>query len=95
MQKIIVALFAISILGSCDYSTSSNGNIDAAFARETKPNADAHGHNTHDEHGTKAAGHKEDSATDHVETQATQDKPGQLVVPTDTSETVKEHTEHH
>ena len=83
MQKILFTLFSLSVLCSCDYSTSSNGNIDAAFARETQP-ANTHGEEHHG--NVDAAEHKNNDAHDHVEGSAKQDDHDALVVPTDTSE---------
>lgn len=91
MQKLMIAIAAATILWSCDYSTSSNGNIDAAFAKEEKP-SESHGHEG-DAHGHEPAGaHPHNDATDHVESHASQDGAGHLVVPTDTSE--NDHSNH-
>ncbi len=52
MRNYITAIFALASLASCDYSTSSNGNVDAAFARETKDvHTESHGaHESHEIH---------------------------------------------
>jgi hypothetical protein len=90
MQKILLALFSATLLWSCDYSTSSNGNIDAAFAREEKaPSA----HESAPHGGHDATGHKDEGAKDHMETHGSQGENNPKVLPTDTIET--EHTEHH
>lgn len=58
MQKSILAFFIIAGLWSCDYSKSSNGNIDEAYAREEKTTT-THEVEHHDNHvESKGEGHK-------------------------------------
>ena len=62
MKKTIVALFALTYLSSCDYSTSSNGNIDAAFAREPIENTGTSSH--HGEQKSESGhGHETESVS--------------------------------
>lgn len=84
MQKTIIALAAVAILWSCDYSTKSNGNIDDAYAREPKASA-AHDADIHG--STDAASHEAHNTPD---AHNSEHHPS-----TDSTEAVKEHEAHH
>jgi hypothetical protein len=81
MQRLIVALFMMAFMASCDYSTSSNGNIDAAYARETKTTQE---HEVHEQHTSADSPAHEDSP-------ATSVKDSTATVPEATEEHHSQH----